>query len=154
MSCLRQTYQGCSGCSFAFLSLVLLGFIFSLFTTAGPFRSTRANGLNAREANKKLWHGDLPVEATDVWLVSSYRATVVECTLDEDGFLAWCRCRGWRLTTITSGLGHSIWSMRDGAPTPIIEDGYEFNERAGGDVGFFGFYDRTNKRAYVTYTCG
>lgn len=154
MSWVRRTYQGCAGFSFMAMSLAIVAFVTVLFTTAGPFKSTRANGVGGRDANQKLWHCHLPAEATDVWLVSAYRATTVECTLEEDAFLAWSRYCGWRLTPITSDDGCRNWSLRSNTHTPIIEDGFKFDVRSGGELGCFGIYDRKHRRAYVNYTGG
>ncbi len=122
-----------------------------LLSSSGPFRSVSGRASSASEANARLWNCHVPPDATDVWFISSYRFTRVECTLKPESFEDWCHRRGWRPTPIDESASVPEWvtSQRDGMKT--ITRGHRFNAM-NGDRGYTGLYDAEGQRAYVTYS--
>jgi hypothetical protein len=129
-------------------STALIGLLCS---TAGPFRSVSGRGELASEANARLWNCLVLADATDVWYISTYRFTRVECTLERESFEAWCRQLGWRLGPIEGNKPVYLSTQRDGLRT--IRRGLQF-DALNGALGFTGWYDPEARRAYVTYSGG
>ena len=121
---------------------VIAGFVLYLFSTSGPFRSVSGEGVSAAQANQRLWIRPIPESATDVWFTSSYRASNVDCKMDQDTFLKWCRESGWQAVSISEGQPRRLYSYRLGDPV-LIETGFFFDAKdpKRGDVGSVGTYD-------------
>ena len=136
----RRIVWGCS-------ILGVIAFVVWMCSTAGPFRSVSGQGVSAAEANRKLWTNRVPASATDVWFVSSYKATRIDCKLDRDEFLAWCRAKGWKPNPIIETNGTYLERLNDAV---LIDDGLEFNARERGR-GSSGIYDDLAGRAYIFY---
>lgn len=120
-----------------------------LFSDCGPIRSVTRSGVSAEVANDNLWNCLVPQDASDVWFVSAYRSTKVECTLPKKSFVEWCEKNGWNLSQVDSEVPK--YSLRDGPIT--IRKGLRFSD-FDGDLGFGGLYDEDHERAYVVYTGG
>jgi hypothetical protein len=98
-----------------------------------------------------LWHNRVPENATDVWFISAYMSTRIDCKLDQDEFLAWCHRRGWEPTPIDTAQPKYMHSDRLGDVIKI-ESGFVFDaiyDSAG--RGNTGLYDAKSGRAYVLY---
>ena len=135
--------------------IVLCGivvFVGLLFTIAGPFRAVTGRGVNAAEANSLLWNCHVPDEAENVWFLSGYRGTRVECELPRNAFDAWCESHGWIPTAIAEHTPACRHSMRNDGPVDIRR-GLKF-EHMTGDVGYHGAYDIDTKTAYVSFSGG
>jgi hypothetical protein len=133
------------------LALIPIGFVWFLFSTAGPFRSVSGAGLSAEAANRMLWTNRVPETATDVWFRSAYLATKIDCKLEEADFRAWCQRKGWRPTPIVAGQPNIISSERLGSGV-LIESGLRFDAKYGkAGRGSYGCYDTKAGRAYVFY---
>ncbi len=93
--------------------------------------------------------------ATDVWYVSSYRATRVEFDIDKPAFLDWCREQDWLPVPIRAEHPTTWYSDRK-QDTIAITSGVRFATRnqQKPDLGFSGVYDAAAERAYVLYTGG
>lgn len=135
------------------VSVSIFGFALLLASPWGPFRASIGKGVSAKEANARLWTCQVPPEARDVWFISSYRATQVECSLEREVFQAWLQNRGWRPHAIDVGKPIVLISLRD--PTTIVEvrNGISFRHMEE-DSGFSGVYDVQRKRAYVQHSGG
>lgn len=141
---------GCSGLGSScliFIALAAVGFVLLLFSTAGPFRSVSGEGVTADEANRMLWIRPTPASASDVWFTSAYKATKVDCRLDEDDFLDWCRERGWHPIPIAKGHEKGVYldRVRDAV---LVGKGLYFSDRRG-DVECSGIYDANEQRVYL-----
>jgi hypothetical protein len=130
-------------------AIALAAFVGLLCSTAGPFRSVSGRGSSAREANAWLWNCFVPADATDVWYTSSYRFTRVECSLTRESFEAWCRLRGWRPGPIEGVEAVQVFSECGGVWE--IRRGLSFRNTHS-EVGFHGYYDADQRRAYVVYS--
>jgi hypothetical protein len=130
--------------------VALTAFVLLLCSTAGPFRAVTGQGVSAKEANARLWNCLVPDDATDVWYLSSYSNTQVECRIEPESFRLWSERMGWQLQPILEGEPATKWQMKGDRVS--IESGLWFDERVKPTLGFFGVYDSRNKRAYVNFT--
>jgi hypothetical protein len=136
------------GCGLVFV-VCATGFFILLWSTAGPFRVVRGQGVSSDEANQMLWTNLVPASATDVWFESSYFATKTDCKLDEAEFLDWCHRKDWQPKPISEKKYVYIDRLKDVA---TVESGFVFDAKYGNaGRGSSGIYDATAGRAYVLY---
>lgn len=119
-----------------------------LCSPSSPLVSVTGRRETAAQANRNLWSCHVPPGASDVWYVTGFRATRVDCTMDEATFLGWCENRGWHASRIAAGERIYLYSERlKNAVT--ITAGLKFSVRFSQRSNCEGFYDALTHRAYV-----
>ncbi|TWU18549.1 hypothetical protein Poly21_07130 [Allorhodopirellula heiligendammensis] len=133
-------------------AVTLIAFACMFLSTAGPFRSVYGHGVSAEEANARLWHCHLPMDAKNVWFESGYRMTRVECELGQDAFRSWCDSVDWKPIVIVDDVPEWVFSMRIKSWVEVRR-GLEFSNRDG-DVGYRATFDADTQTAYAVYSGG
>jgi hypothetical protein len=138
------------GCLVAFVATIG-GCVLLLSSKYGPFVLTVGEGVTATEASRQLWHCFVPPSASDVWFESGYRVTRLECALDEEAFLGWCKSRDWTPLAISANEPKFVFSKRKNDPVAVTV-GWRFDTTGPGDGAWHvGTYDAGEHRAYIEF---
>lgn len=127
---------------------IVTGCVVFLCSPSSPLVSVTGSRETAAQANRNLWSCQLPAGASDVWYNTGYRATNIDCTMDEATFLGWCQNHGWHARQIATGERVYLYSERL-RNVVTITTGLKFSVISSARSNCQGFYDATAHRAYV-----